>query len=189
MKVGFLGRFQPFHLGHYNVVDEEKDNYDDFTVIVGSPERSRTERNPLNFEERKNLIKACFPEVKIIGIGDTEENPQESDPETAANQEWAEEFEKKGFDVVISGNDKVKEIIEKHADILVERPEMFSEKIYSGTEVRRRINSGEEWRYLTPECSHEVLEGLLEKVKKSGTQYNFEPGWKKDNAYHGTAEK
>ncbi|MFO7793728.1 MAG: adenylyltransferase/cytidyltransferase family protein [Candidatus Nanohaloarchaea archaeon] len=189
MKAGFLGRFQPFHLGHYNVVDEEKDNYEDFTVIVGSPERSRTERNPLTFEERKNLIKACFPEVKGIGIEDTEEKPQESDPETSENQKWAEEFKEKGFDVIISGNDKVKEIIEKHTDIQVERPEMFSERIYSGTEVRRRINSGEEWRYLTPKCSHEVLEGLLEKVKKSGTQYNFEPGWKKDNAYHGTAEK
>jgi len=189
MKAGFLGRFQPFHLGHYNVVDKEKESYDEFQIIVGSPEKSRTERNPLNFEERKKLMKACFPELKIIGIEDTEENPQESDPETSANQEWAEEFEKKEFDIVISGNDKVKEIIENHTDIQVERPEMFSERIYSGTEVRRRINSGEEWRYLTPECSHEVLEGLLEKVKKSGTQYKFEPGWKKDNAYHGTAEK
>ena len=189
MKAGFLGRFQPFHLGHYNVVDEEKDNYENFKVIIGSPERSRTERNPLTFAERKNLIKACFPEIKVISIEDTEESPQESDPETSANQKWAEEFEKKGFDVIISGNDKVREIIEKHTDIQAEIPEMFSERIYSGTEVRRRINSGEEWRYLTPECSHEKLEGLLEKVKKSGTQYNFEPGWKKDNAYHGTAEK
>jgi len=105
------------------------------------------------------------------------------------SEEFAEEFEKKEFDVVISGNDKAKDIIEKHTDIRVERPEMFSEKIYSGTEVRRRINSGEEWRYLTPECSHEVLEGLLEKIKNSGTQYNFEPGWKKENSFHGTAEK
>ena len=189
MKAGFLGRFQPFHLGHYNVVDEEKEGYEEFQIIVGSPEQSRTERNPLNFEERKNLIQACFPEVEVVGIKDTEENPQESDPETEANKAWAKEFEEKEFDVIISGNDKVKEIIETHTDVKVERPEMFSERIYSGTEVRRRINSGEEWRYLTPECSHEVLESLLKKVKKSGTQYSFEPGWKKDNAYHGTAEK
>lgn len=189
MKAGFLGRFQPFHLGHYNVLKEEKDNYEDFKVIVGSPDRSRTERNPLNFKERKSLIKACFPEIKVIGIEDTEEDPQNSDPETTANQKWAREFEKKGFDVIISGNDKVKEIIESHTDIEVRRPEMFEENIYSGTEIRRRVKSDEEWRYLTPKCSHEKLEGLLEKIKKSGTQYNFEPGWKKDNAYHGTAEK
>ncbi len=188
MKAGFLGRFQPFHLGHHNVVEEEKAKYEDFTVIVGSPERSRTERNPLSFEERKKLIKACF-DVEIIGLEDTEEDPQNSDPESTANERWAQLFEQKGFSKVISGNDKVKEIIEKHTDIKVDRPEMFSEKIYSGTEVRRRIKSGEEWRYLTPECSHTVLEDLLEKIKKSGTQYNFEPGWKRDNAYHGTAEK
>jgi|GEM_PF-360146 len=188
MKTGFLGRFQPFHLGHHNVVEEMKEEFDDFSVIIGSPERSRTERNPLTFDERKELIKACF-DVEVIGIEDTEKDPESSDPESEANKRWAQLFEEKGFSRVITGNDKVKEIIEEHTDIEVERPEMFSEKIYSGTEVRRRINSGEEWRYLTPECSHKKLEGLLGKVKKSGTQYNFEPGWKKDNAYHGTAEK
>jgi len=189
MKAGFLGRFQPFHLGHHTVVEKEKNNYEELQIIIGSPEKSRTERNPLNFEERKNLIQACFPNLKVIGIKDTEENPQESDPKTSANQKWAEKFENKGFDIIISGNNKVKEIIETHTDINVEKPEMFSERIYSGTEVRRRINSGEEWRYLTPECSHEVLEGLLKKIKKSGTQYNFEPGWKKENSFHGTADK
>lgn len=189
MKAGFLGRFQPLHLGHHNVIKQKKKDYKDFSIIIGSPERSRTEKNPLTFEERKELIKDCFPKIEVLGIADTEERPQESDPETTANQKWSEEFEKKGFDIIISGNDKVKEILEKHTDIEVERPEMFNESIYSGTEVRRRIKSGEEWRYLTPECSHEPLEELIEKIKASGTQYNFEPGWKKDNAYHGTAEK
>ena len=188
LKTGFLGRFQPFHLGHHNVVEKKKEELDNFAVIVGSPGRSRTERNPLTFDERKSLIEACF-DVEIVGIEDTEESPESSDPESSANERWAQLFEQKGFSRVISGNDKVKEIIEKHTDIKVERPEMHSENIYSGTEVRRRINSGEEWRYLTPKCSHEKLEGLLEKIKKSGTQYNFEPGWKKDNAYHGTADK
>jgi nicotinamide-nucleotide adenylyltransferase len=189
MKAGFLGRFQPFHLGHRDVIEEEKENYEKFTVVIGSSERSRTEKNPLTFEERKKLIKACFPEIKVIGIEDTEENPQKSDPETSANKEWAEKFQEKNFDVIISGNDKVKQIIEKHTEIQVESPEMVSENIYSGTEARRRIKSGEEWRYLTPKCSHQQLESLLEKIKKSGKQYNFEPGWKKKNSYHETAEK
>ena len=189
IKIGFLGRFQPFHLGHHNVVEEMKEKFDNFAVIIGSPEKSGTERNPLTFEERKDLINACFPNLKIVGIEDTEEDPESSDPESEANRKWAEMFEEKGFERVISGNEKVKEIIENHTEIEVKKPEMFSEKIYSGTEVRRRIKSGEEWRYLTPKCSHEKLEGLLEKIKKSGTQYNFEPGWKRENSFHSIAEK
>lgn len=187
--VGFLGRFQPFHLGHFNVVKQKKEEFDHFKLIIGSPEESGTERNPLTFEQRKELVKACFPDIEITAVEDTEEDPQNSNPSSSANKRWAEEFEKKGFDKVISGNQKVKDIIESHTDVEVERPELYSEKIYSGTEVRRRIKSGEEWRYLTPECSHSVLEDLLEDIKDSGTQYNFEPGWKKKNSYHSTAEK
>lgn len=189
MKAGFLGRFQPFHLGHYNVIEKKKDEFKEFFVLIGSPGKSRTERNPLSFDERKSLIKACFPELEVVPIEDTDESPEETEWSDEVNREWAQKFEEKGLEIVVSGNDLVKDIIENHTDIEVERPEMFEKNIYSGKEIRRRVKSGEEWRYLTPKCSHEKLEGLLEKIKKSGTQYNFEPGWKKDNAYHGTANK
>jgi len=189
MKAGFLGRFQPLHLGHTEVIEDYRERFDDFTVLIGSPEKSRTERNPLTFEERKEIIKACFPELEVLPIEDTDESPEDTEWEDDVNQKWAEKFEEEGFDLIISGNKLVRDIISNHTDIEVERPEMYSKNIYSGTEVRRRVNSGEEWRYLTPKCSHEKLEGLLGKIKKSGTQYNFEPGWKKENSFHGTAEK
>ena len=176
-KAGFLGRFQPFHLGHHNAVKQLNENYSEPVIIVGSSGKSRTEDNPLSFEERKKLIEACHPDIEILKLEDVE-----------SDEEWMEKLEGLDLDKVISRNDNVHKILE-NSDLEVERPQMFDEKIYSGTEVRRRIKSGEEWRYLTPKCSHKALEGLLEAVKKSGTQYNFEPGWERENSYHDTAEK
>ncbi|MEF8880630.1 MAG: adenylyltransferase/cytidyltransferase family protein [Candidatus Nanohaloarchaea archaeon] len=189
MKAGFLGRFQPLHLGHREVIEEFEKEFDDFSVLIGSPEKSRTERNPLTFEERKSLIKACFPDIDVLPVEDTDESPEDTEWEDDVNKLWAGKFEEEGFEIIISGNELVREIIENHTSIQVRRPEMHNESIYSGTEVRRRINSGEEWRYLTPKCSHEKLENFLERIKKSGTQYEFEPGWKKENSFHSTAEK
>ncbi|MFO7793818.1 MAG: hypothetical protein R6V35_02470, partial [Candidatus Nanohaloarchaea archaeon] len=159
---------------------ELKEKYDEFYIVIGSSEESRTDNNPLTFEERKNLIHACHPELEILGLEDTEKTSE-------GNIEWAEKLEKLGLDRIISGNDLVIEIIDEHTDIEHEWPEMHDEEIYSGTEVRRRINSGEEWRYLVPKCSYEEIEDLIEKIKASGTQYNFEPGWKQENAFHGTS--
>jgi len=182
MKTGFLGRFQPFHLGHYKVIESHKDEYDEFKVIIGSSNTSGTEDNPLTFEERQNLIHSCFPNLKIVELEDTEDT-------TEGDIVWAEKLEELGLDIIISGNSTVEDLINKHTNLEFIRPKMHNDEIYSGTEVRRRVKSGEEWRYLTPKCSHTVLEDLTEQIKNSGTQYNFEPGWEKKNSYHSTAEK
>lgn len=182
MKAGFLGRFQPFHLGHYKVIEERLNDFDNFVVIVGSAGKARSDENPLTFEERKSLIQACFPSLEIIPLEDKGKTED-------GNRKWAENLEDIGIDAIISRNDLVKEIVKVHTTLKLVKQDLYEKNIYSGTEVRRRINSGEEWRYLTPKCTHKKLEELLDNIKKSGTQYEFEPGWKKDNAYHSTAEK
>lgn len=175
-KTGFLGRFQPFHLGHHNLVKKHKGK-ESFYIIIGSSNESRTEENPLTFKERKKLIQACHPKIEILSLEDFE-----------SDKKWVKQLEKLDLDKIITGNENIEELLE-NSSIEVLRPEKFNEEIYSGTEARRRIKSGEEWRYLIPKCSHPVLENLLDAVKKSGTQYTFEPGWKRENSYHSTAEK
>ncbi len=176
MKTGFLGRFQPLHIGHHKVIQENKDK--DFHLIIGSSNKSRTEKNPLTLKERKKIIQACHPKIEILGLEDFE-----------SDKKWAEKLEKLGLDKIITGNQNTIKIIKQHTSLQVQRPEKYNKEIYNSTEVRRRIKSGEEWRYLTPKCSHPILENQLKTVKKSGTQYNFEPGWKRKNAFHGTADK
>lgn len=183
VNAAFLGRFQPLHLGHSQVIEGYIEEYDELEVVIGSAGESRTGENPLTADERKELIHACFPDVEIEEIEDEERDED-------GNRKWAQKLEKKiDADVLITQNDLVKELAREHTDLKVEEQELYDEELYSGTEIRRRIRSGEEWRYLVPDCAREKLSELTEKIKESGTQYEFEPGWKRENAYHGTAEK
>ena len=167
----YLGRFQPLHEGHKKVIEKYQDEFDDFALVIGSADESRTEENPLTVEEREEVIRECFPEVEILYKNDHENDEQ-----------WAKDLEEKvDADVVISQNDLVKQLVREYTNMEVEEQELYDPEIYSGTEVRRRIKSGEEWRYLVPKCAKQKIENLVETVKKSGIQYEFEPGWKKEN--------
>jgi nicotinamide-nucleotide adenylyltransferase len=182
MKVGFLGRFQPLHKGHHKVIEDHRDEYGEFKVIIGSSGEERTEDNPLSFEERKDLIQTCFPDIEVIGVEDETKDEE-------GNRKWIQKIEDTGIDAVISQNDLVQMLVGEYTDLKLIEQEMHDKGIYSGTETRRRIRSGEEWRYLVPKCCTEKIADLVDDIKESGTQYDFEPGWKRENAYHDTYEK
>lgn len=56
----FIGRFQPFHNGHKRVIDRAFDLADNVLVLVGSSNRSRSERNPFTFQERSDMIESVY---------------------------------------------------------------------------------------------------------------------------------
>lgn len=177
-KAAFLGRFQPFHKGHKKVVENQRQEFEDLTIVI-CDEESRTEENPLNFQERKEIIENCFPELEILTLENYEND-----------KEWMEKLKEKADpDVIISRSDWTNEAVEQSSELEVVEQELHDREIYSGTEARRRIRSGEEWRYLVPRCAKQKIEELVEVFKNSGTQYEFEPGWKPENAYHDTADK
>lgn len=179
-RAGFLGRFQPFHHGHYSVIEAYRDDYD-LVIVIGSAGESRTEENPLSFEERKALIQECFPEIEVIGLEDEEKDEE-------GNRQWIEKLDDHGFDVIISRNKLVQRLVKEYSDAEIEEQELHDPNVYSGTEVRRRIKSGEEWRYLVPECAKEAVAEHLETIKESGIKYDFEPGWNRENSFYGTDE-
>lgn len=51
-----VGRFQPFHNGHLEVVTQGLELADKLLIIVGSSGAAPTIKNPFTFEERKNFI-------------------------------------------------------------------------------------------------------------------------------------
>lgn len=177
-KAVFIGRFQPFHLGHHKVIEQYSQKYD-LGIVIGSAEKSRTEKNPLNAEERQKIIQKCHPETDILLKEDHE-----------SDRKWIKDLEEMTeTDTVISQNSLVKKLVDKHTGMEVEEQKLFDDDIYSGTEIRRRMRSGGEWRYLVPDCAVQRIDDLEDVIKSSGTQYEFEPGWKKENAFHGTNEE
>jgi nicotinamide-nucleotide adenylyltransferase len=176
MKAVYLGRFQPLHIGHKKVIERYQDEYEEFALVIGSADESRTDDNPLTAEEREEVIRECFPHLEIVHKEDHE-----------SDEQWSKDLEEKvDADIVISQNGLVKQLITDYTSMEIEKQELYDPEIYSGTEVRRRVKSDEEWRYLVPKCAKEKIEQLVDTIKKSGTQYDFEPGWKRENSYNNT---
>lgn len=67
-----IGRFQPFHLGHAAIVDVALQKAHEVIIVVGSSFAPRSVRNPFTFEERKEMIKAVYPDsnVKVVPVSD-----------------------------------------------------------------------------------------------------------------------
>jgi bifunctional NMN adenylyltransferase/nudix hydrolase len=57
----FIGRFQPFHLGHRAVIETALAQAGGAIVLVGSAFAPRSYRNPWSFDERRRMILESFP--------------------------------------------------------------------------------------------------------------------------------
>ena len=56
----YIGRFQPFHNGHLEVIKQSQEYFDHVLVLVGSSNSARSIRNPFSYSERCRMIKSCF---------------------------------------------------------------------------------------------------------------------------------
>jgi len=56
----FIGRFQPFHIGHESVIRKALALSDKVIVLVGSAYQPRTVRNPWDFNEREAFMRLAF---------------------------------------------------------------------------------------------------------------------------------
>jgi bifunctional NMN adenylyltransferase/nudix hydrolase len=80
--VTYIGRFQPFHLGHLSVLKQALLLAKEVVVVVGSAYSSRDIRNPFSFEERKEMILSSIEDVsdrnrvKVVPVRDYRYNNQ-----------------------------------------------------------------------------------------------------------------
>ena len=66
----FIGRFQPFHIGHFAVLKLALQKSQKVIVVVGSANRPRSPKNPLTFNERSDIISSLLSieETKRVSI-------------------------------------------------------------------------------------------------------------------------
>ena len=62
-----VGRFQPLHLGHCHVIQAMLSKARHAIVLVGSPNVSRSVKNPFTYEERAEMFGAVFGEEMAAG--------------------------------------------------------------------------------------------------------------------------
>lgn len=71
----FIGRFQPFHLGHKSVIDEALKRAKNVIMLIGSANLPRSLRNPFTVTERTAMIKGAYDEqtanrIHCVGLDD-----------------------------------------------------------------------------------------------------------------------
>ncbi|HIP23722.1 MAG TPA: bifunctional nicotinamide-nucleotide adenylyltransferase/Nudix hydroxylase, partial [Rhodobacteraceae bacterium] len=52
----FIGRFQPFHIGHHTVIAAVAGKATSMLVLIGSAYRPRSWKNPFSYQERYDFL-------------------------------------------------------------------------------------------------------------------------------------
>lgn len=154
MRGFFTGRFQPFHHGHAAFVDTMTDDVDEVVIAIGSAGRSHTVKNPFTAGERLRMIEASVAELAaqhyVVPVTDL--------PRHAV---WVSHVESfcPAFDVVYTNNPLVDRLFAEAA-YDVRGMELIDRDQYQGTEIRRRMMSGDSWRHLVPDSVAAVIDEI-----------------------------
>lgn len=159
MVTGILiGRYQPFHNGHLEVVKKLLEECDVLILGVGSAQCSHTGENPFTAGERYSMISGALKDEKIpleryiiIPIQDIHNNSI-----------WVQHVESMcpKFDLVYSRNPLATRLFQE-AGYTVRQQPLFDRHKYSGTEIRRRMIGGDNWESLIPR-------GVARVIKRVG---------------------
>jgi nicotinamide-nucleotide adenylyltransferase len=148
MRVGlFVGRFQPFHLGHLEAVKFALKQVSYLYVVVGSAQRSHERDNPFTAGERITMIKGALDASGVdpskwmaIPIADAD-----------SHSLWVSSVESMvpKFDIVFT-NDSLTFLLFKEQGIEVSAVPYLDRSKYSATNVRDRILERKDWEGLVP---------------------------------------
>ncbi len=77
----YLGRFQPFHLGHLEVIREAAKQVKVLIIVIGSAQESHTKENPFTDEEREEMVTKSlyfngFKNFSVIPVDDINDDSQ-----------------------------------------------------------------------------------------------------------------
>ncbi|EKD75919.1 MAG: hypothetical protein ACD_43C00277G0005 [uncultured bacterium] len=147
----FIGRFQPFHSGHYSVLqDLVEQGYQHIVIGIGSAQYSRTEENPLSAAERRRCIETVFQQqplaarITIVNI-----------PDIHNDAAWVDHVEKiiytvtNQYSIIVTGNELVQSLFQTKGKLVqpVKQTVMIA-----GSQIRLWIRQHQtEWRtYVEP---------------------------------------
>src|SRR5512137_1813375 len=136
MRGLYIGRFQPYHLGHQAVIHKIALDVDEIVIVVGSAQSSHTPKNPFTAGERLAMIYSALEELRdrcyVIPLHDIDRNDV-----------WVSHVKSMtpSFDLVYSNNPLVVELFAE-AGMEVKKPPMYERALYSGTAIRRLMELG-----------------------------------------------
>lgn len=159
-KVGlFIGRFQPFHLGHLATVKFALGKVKLLVIVVGSAQKSHEPRNPFTAGERVLMIKAALD-------ADREIDPKAiliiPVPDVEVHSLWTKQVDMlvPEYDVVIA-NDPFTLLLFKERGVQVIEAPLINRKGFEATAIREKMAKGDNsWVKLVPQEVAKIIKKL-----------------------------
>ena len=172
MRGLMMGRFQPFHLGHLDLVKQILKECDEVIITITSSQFNYLDKDPFTAGERIEMIHNSLKESDvdltrcvILAI--------ENQFNIAT---WSSYLKSMlpHFDKVYSGNDYVKMLL-ADSKIEVVKPVFLDRKQYNATAIRSMIGSDGDWEKFVPPAVSEFIKKVngknrLEIINKSDTK-------------------
>ncbi|MDP3395487.1 MAG: nicotinamide-nucleotide adenylyltransferase [Methanoregula sp.] len=155
MKRGFyIGRFQPYHNGHHEVLEHIAKEVDEIIIGIGSAQLSHMIDNPFTAGERVLMITRALESLGcpyyVIPIEDIQRNAL-----------WVAHVQSMAppFDLCYSSNPLVVRLFTE-AGVKVQSPAMYERDTLSGTKIRERILNSKPWKNLLPPAVVQVIKEI-----------------------------
>ena len=155
MKKGLvLGRFQPFHFGHLELIKDMIKVGIEPLICIGSAQHSHTDENPFTAEERKEMIETIMKNMNckynIFEI-----------PDINNYDLYVSHLEKfvPVFDCVYSGNPLVQRLF-GNAGYEIVKLEMINRVVWEGSAIRLAMKEDGDWESAVPNQIVEIIQRI-----------------------------
>jgi len=152
-----VGRFQPFHNGHLEVLRHLARLHPGDSVVlgVGSAQESYTPTNPFTAAERQEMIARGLAEARIPNASAIPV------PDVQRHAIWVAHLRElvPPFDRVYTNNPLTRLLFEREG-VPVESTPLFDRAALSGTHIRTLMAGSGPWRPLVPESVARFLEEI-----------------------------
>jgi nicotinamide-nucleotide adenylyltransferase len=146
----YVGRFQPFHIGHLEAIKGILQEVEELIVVIGSAQYSHNQENPFTTGERLVMIRSALQEAKI----DTSQVWIVPVPDVHLHMMWVSEVEgyTPKFHIVYS-NEPLTRRLFLEANYKVKSVPFHDRRFYSSTVIRNKMLEDDTWKALVPKST------------------------------------
>lgn len=159
-----IGRMQPVHNGHIQVINKILEEVDEIIIGIGSAQLSHELKDPFTAGERIVMMTQALAESDI----DPKRYYIIPMEDINFNAIWSAHVKMMTppFSIVYSGNPLVKQLFSEEG-YEVRNPPLYDRIHLSGSEVRRRILADENWQELVADSTIDVMNEIkgVERIK------------------------
>ena len=150
----FVGRFQPFHLGHLDAIKYVLSEVEEIVIVIGSAQYSHDDTNPFTAGERLVMIRNALEEAKV----DSSRVWIVPVPDVHLHMMWVSALEgyTPKFQIVYSNEPLTKRLF-MEAGYRVKGVPFFERQLYSSTIVREKMLLDDSWKTLVPKTVSEFI--------------------------------